>query len=204
MIDFIPINIATDISLFLNIFMCLLLLAMSIDDVKYTRIKASHIIIFYVFVMSYIIINDLFSPKTTTSFLMILIIFICIAYFSKGKFGMGDALLLGALGWYFSGIDKINMFLYVWAGVSLLWAIFWIIYLYKKSDIRDIVLGFKRKIPIAELEAGMILSKDNFVKGLTFKEVNDLKNSGITEIEIKKPLPYIPVFFITFIVAFFL
>lgn len=202
MIDFIPSSIASGLSLFLNISMSLLLLIMSIDDVKYTRIKAKHVMIFYIMVMTYIVINDLFSPKTTTSFIIILVTFTCIAYFSKGKFGMGDALLLGALGWYFSGIGKINMFLYVWAGVSILWAVYWIIYFYKKSDIRDIVLGFKRKIPITELKAGMILSNDNFVKGITSKEIYDLKQNGVTEVEIKKPLPYIPVFFVTSLIAF--
>lgn len=204
MIDFIPHDIAIVLGYFITFIMMVLMLDMSIDDIKHTRIKAWQVAMVYLLVMAYVSINNLFSPTTTTSFLIILIIFTTIAGLSKGKFGMGDALMLGALGWYFASLGKINVFLYAWAAMSFCWAIFWIIYLYNKSDIRDIVLGYKKTIPIYELKAGMILAKDNFVKGLTEKEISDLCNTGVKEVEIKKPLPYIPCIFFAFLIAIFL
>ena len=204
MIDFIPHDIAIVFGYFITFIMLLLMLDMSIDDIKHTRIKAWQVAMVYLLVMIYVSINDLFSPKTTISFLIILVIFTTIAGLSKGKFGMGDALMLGALGWYFASLGKINGFLYAWIAMSFLWAVFWIIYLWNKSDIRDIVIGYKKTIPITELKEGMILAKDNFVKGLTEKEVIELCNTGAKEVDVKKPLPYIPCIFLAFLIAVFL
>lgn len=204
MIDFIPEPLITGLSYFITFIMMVLMLDMSIDDVKHTRIKAWQVAMVYLLVMVYVIINGLYSPSTTMSFLIILVVFTAIAGLSRGKFGMGDALMLGALGWYFASLGKINAFLYSWAFMSMMWAVFWVIYLWNKSDIRDIVLGYKKTIPIYELKAGMILAKDNFVKGLTEDEIEKIKNSGATEVEIKKPLPYIPAIFLAFVVAIFI
>jgi len=201
MIDFIPESIATILSYIITIIMIILMLDMSLDDIKHTRIKAWQVAFIYLLVMIYVTMNDLFSSNATISFLILLFVFTPIAGLSHGKFGMGDALMIGALGWYFASLSKIDIFLYAWITMSLFWAIFWIIYLWNKSDIRDIVIGYKKTIPVTDLKAGMILASDNFVKGLTDKEINKIKGTGVKEVAVKKPLPYIPCIFLAFLLS---
>lgn len=201
MIDIIPHDLLFIISSIITLIMILLMFFMSIDDIKHTRIKAHHVILIYLLVMIYVTINDFFSPNATMSFLILLIVFTPIAGISKGRFGMGDALMISALGWYFASLNKINLFLYSWIVMSMFWALFWIIYLWNKSDIRDIVIGYKKTIPISELKAGMILASDNFVKGLNEEEIKKIMDSGIKQVDVKKPLPYIPCIFLTFLVC---
>lgn len=204
MIDIFPQNLLSIISSIITLVMVTLMFFMSLDDIKHTRIKAHHVILIYLLVMIYVTINDLFSLNATVSFIILLTVFTPIAGISRGRFGMGDALMIGALGWYFASLGKINLFLYSWIVMSMFWAIFWIIYLWNKSDIRDIVIGYKKTIPISELKAGMILASDNFVKGLNEEEIKKIKDTGIKQVDVKKPLPYIPCIFLASLVCIFL
>jgi hypothetical protein len=54
-------------------------------------------------------------------------------------------------------------------------------------------------VPTNELKPGMILAHDYFMKGLTEKEIEELKKTCNSTIMIKQAYPFIPVIFMSFL-----
>jgi hypothetical protein len=127
-----------------------------------------------------------------------------IAVFSFGRFGIGDAMVLGALGWFYHDFTSLQHFLFIMAGICIPWAVFCILYYGRHQGFLNAIKGFKRNINIDEAQPGMVLASDNFMHGLTREDIDGMKHAGFVRIDVKQPFPFIPVIFIAFVVSLFI
>jgi len=97
----------------------------------------------------------------------------------------------------------LQAFLITMGVMSIPWALFWIWKYRKDPDTHGLWTGFKKTINISKVKPGMVLAKDNFMHGLDEKEIEQFKKQGHKLLEIKQPMPYIPVVFGTLLVTTF-
>jgi prepilin signal peptidase PulO-like enzyme (type II secretory pathway) len=142
--------------------------------------------------------------QSTYVFLFAFILFLGLAVFSKGQFGFGDALVLGALGWYYHTFTAFQTFLFTLAIVGIPWAIYWTWHYGKKQGYSNLIRAFRKTISIDDAQPGMVLAKDRFMNGLTQKDIDKMKQAGSITIDVKQPFPFIPVIFIAFLITLFL
>jgi hypothetical protein len=107
---------------------------------------------------------------------------------------MGDALLIGAISWQLGSFAEVQQFIYAMVISAL---VLWGIYFIKDKNYKNIkesLTGNKiTTVPIDKVKIGSVLATDNFMAGLTNFDIENLKKSGVKEIQIKpQPLPFIP------------
>ena len=169
------------------------------EDLKYHRISKKYVIIIFIIVLIY---NTIDGPSVdkTFAFMLTVGVFGALSLISRGQFGIGDTLILGALGWFIGNMDHLRYYFIVLVFCILILGTYFVLINYKKNG-KKIKKMFKitSTIPITEVEPGMVLADDYFMKGLKEEEIEDLKNKGITKLTVKQTYPFIPVIFISFL-----
>lgn len=158
-------------------------------------------LMYVVAIVNHIFLLDTATFASTYVFLLSLIFFCALALFSRGHFGIGDALVLGAVAWMFGSFLVFQVFLFAMAFISIPWAVFWMIRFRKDNTLRSIVTGMKQTIPIGRVRPGMVLASDNFMHGLTDKDIERMRNDGADSVCVKLPFPFIPVIFFAYLVT---
>lgn len=169
------------------------------EDIKYHRISKKYVIICFIIVIIY---NNIVgaSVEKTIAFSLTLGLFSAFTFLSRGGFGFGDSLLLGSLGWFIGNLLYLQYFFVVLGFCMLILGAYFIIKNHKQNG-----KGFKNifikntLVHVNDLKPGMILANDYFMKGLTEKEIEELKKTCDTTIPIKQAYPFIPVIFLAFL-----
>jgi Flp pilus assembly protein protease CpaA len=182
----------------------LLLFHASVEDIYKRSIGSLHVIVLYILVALYTIVTNTMSLETTYVFLFGFIMFIAIAVFSRGHFGIGDAMVIGALAWYLGSFAEFQTLLFAIAIVSVPWAVYWIVRYRKDNTLKGLIHGFKQTVPIDKVAVGDVLASDNFMQGLTRPQIDKFRQDGFITLTIKKPMPFIPVLFIAFFIILLL
>jgi len=189
-----------------NVLLVIPLYFASKEDMKYHRIDKKYVQIVFILVFIFTLLTREYAVERTFSFLITLGIFSALTVFSKGGFGFGDTLILGALGWYIGSLMHLRYFFIILIGVIVLWGLYQIKTtdneVWDKKGIKK-YFEMKKMVPIDKVKPGMILAEDYFMKGLKENEIIDLKKKGIAYLNIKQAYPFIPVIFITFILFLF-
>jgi hypothetical protein len=176
----------------------------SVEDLRNRTIRAVWVIVLYILMSIRAVVSDNLSVESTYVFLFAFILFMLLAVISKGQFGYGDALVLGALGWYYHTFNDFQTFLFAIGIIGIPWAIYWSWHYGRKEGYRNIINAFKKTIDIEEVRPGMVLAKDRFMNGLTGHDIQNLKAEGHMTIDVKQPFPFIPVVFIAFMITLFI
>lgn len=177
------------------------LLIASIEDLRHRTIRGIWVVTLYILVSANAIITGTISTQSTYVFLFSFILFMGIAVFSRGRFGIGDAMVIGALGWFYHDFMEFQSFLYAMGCVCIPWAVFCILYYGRHQGFLNAIRGFKRHITIDEAKPGMVLASDNFMHGLTQQDIDKLKIQGTVTIDVKQPFPFIPVIFVAYVIT---
>jgi len=175
----------------------------TLEDLATRTIRSIWVIILYILVSIYSVSAEL-NLQSTYVFLFGFILFMGLATLSRGQFGFGDALVIGALAWYYHTFNDFRMFLFVIAIIGIPWTIYWTWYYSKKMKIGDIIRAGSKEISVDKAQPGMVLAGDNFMHGLTKKDIERFKTEGKLTIDVKQPFPFIPVIFLAFLVMIFL
>lgn len=177
-------------------FIMITLFYATIEDLRFRRISTHYVIALYLIVIVSVILGNRISLEATYCFLFSFVIFLVISLVSKGGFGIGDALVIGSLGWYLHDFTTLRTFMFILGVISVIWATSWFIYYKKKHDINFLTRA-TMDLPIEQVRPGMVLLEDNFMRGLRQKEIDRMKQSGVLIVSIKQqPLPFIPVIFL--------
>lgn len=185
-----------------SILLLLTLYFSSVEDIKYHRISKKYVIICFLIVMIY---NNLHgsSVEATISFLMTLGIFSAITFLSRGGFGFGDTIILGALGWYIGSLIHLQYFYITLAFSMLILGGYFVLKNYKNNHKKlNMFLNNKEFVKTSNLKPGMILCDDYFMKGLTEKEIEEIQKNNDSDVAIciKQAYPFIPVIFLSFLI----
>jgi Flp pilus assembly protein protease CpaA len=171
------------------------------EDWKYHRISKKYVLIVLLTVMVY---NNVAGStiEATVCFLLTLGIFSAITFASRGGFGFGDTMILGALGWFIGNLKHLQYYFLILVFYMLLLGGYFVTINYKQNH-KGWKLFFNNKIfvPVEKLKPGMILCDDYFMKGLTENEIKEWqrKSNGDT-LCIKQAYPFIPVIFVSFLI----
>ncbi len=187
------------IGLILTACITILLFESSYEDMFQRTIGSWHVILVFILVALHSVTIGSLSIETTFVFIFALLVFLAIAVFSMGHFGIGDAMVIGALAWYFGTWMQLQFFLYTLGIVSILWLVVYAFILRKENGFKDVFSGFKKTLPIDDVRPGMVLVTDNFMQGLSQIEIDQMKKEGCETANVKFPLPFIPVIFLTFL-----
>jgi len=169
------------------------------EDMKYHRISKKYVILTFLIVIVYTaIIGN--SIEGTICFMLSLGLFSAFTFCSRGGFGFGDTLLIASLGWFIGDLIHLQYF-YVTMGFCMLIIGSYFVLKNRKLNGKGWKNIFVKSIlvPINEIKPGMILANDYFMKGLTEKEIEELKKRCDTSIMIKQAYPFIPVIFLSFL-----
>jgi prepilin signal peptidase PulO-like enzyme (type II secretory pathway) len=180
------------------------LLHASLEDIRRRDIGSIHVVVLYILISFYIVITGNLGLHTTYVFLFAFILFMSISIFSRGQFGIGDSLVIGALALYFHDFLSFQNYLYAVGIIMVPWGAYWMIHYRKNNSLHGVLHGFKRTVPIDKVCVGDVLSTDNFMHGLTRIQIDKMRHDGYVSLEIKSPFPFIPVLFIAFIVTLFI
>ena len=185
-----------------SITIAVVLLYCSLKDFKYRTISRRIVAIVFVIVLAYRLIVGI-PAESSFAFLYTFIAFVSLAAISFGRFGMGDALLIGAVSWQLGSFAEVQQFIYAMVISAL---VLWIIYFIKDKNYKNIkesLIGNKiTTVPIDKVKIGSVLATDNFMAGLTELDIDKLKKSGVKEIQTKtQPMPFIPCIFIAYLIA---
>lgn len=187
------------LGLILTASIIILLFQASYEDMVQRTIGSFHVILLYILVAFYTVVTGTVSMQTTFVFLFALIIFTGIAVFSRGHFGIGDAMVIGALAWFFGNFMQLQFFLFSMGFISIVWYFLWAFKFRKDNTIKGIFTGFKKNLPIDQIKPGMVLATDNFMQGLTSQQIDRMRMDGYVTVNVKFPYPFIPVIFIAFL-----
>ncbi len=185
-------------------FICILIILVTLffsskEDLKYHRISKKYVIIVFMVVLFYNTITG-GSVEKTIAFLTTLIIFGGLSIVSRGRFGIGDALILGGLGWFIGDMIHLQYFYITLSFCMLVLGAYFVILNYKQNgkQLKN-VFKINSVIPTDNLEPGMVLADDYFMKGLLENEVEKIKKQGKKFIAVKQTYPFIPVIFVSFL-----
>lgn len=192
------VEIATIIILIL-IFVVLVLA--SWQDIKHRTIEAKSVIYLYVLVPLYLIISGKDMTVASFCFMFTLVVFLCLWAISMKQFGIGDVIVIAALGWMLADFDILYAFLITMGVMSIPWGILWWFYYNRKNGYRDVIRSIKKPLPINDVRPGMVLSNDGFMHGLTQKKIDKMKDDGYVMVDVKQPFPFIPVVFVSCFVS---
>jgi len=175
----------------------------SIEDLRNRTIRAIWVIALYIIMSIRAVVSESLSMESTYVFLLGFILFMTLAFISRGQFGFGDALVIGSLAWFYHDFLHFQTFLFILSVVGIPWAVYWSWHYGKKEGYNNIINSFKKTVNIDEVKEGMVLAKDRFMNGLTRHDIANLKAEGHMTLDVKQPFPFIPVVFIAFIVSLF-
>jgi len=172
----------------------------SVEDMKYHRISKKYVLVFFIIVIFY---NNFAgaSVEKTLAFIITLVIFSCITFASKGMFGFGDTLIISAIAWFIGDLIYLQYFYLTLCFCSLVIGAYFVLVNHKQNH-----KGFKKIfnntmfVDKDNLKPGMVLANDYFMKGLTEKEIDDLKKFNDGPVLIKQTYPFIPVIFASFLI----
>ena len=191
------------ISLFYSVCAIALLLVLffsSKEDIRYHRISKKYVILCFIIVLTY---NNIIGGtiEATISFIFTLGLFSAFTFLSRGGFGFGDSLILGAIGWFIGNLRYLQYYFIVLGFCMLLLSAYFIIKNHKQNG-KGLKNFFIKTtlVNINELKPGMILADDYFMKGVTEKEIDELKKKNITTVMVKQAYPFIPVIFLSFLI----
>lgn len=182
----------------------LVLFYASVEDLRNRTIRNKWVITLYILVSIFTIVTGGISTQSTFVFLLTFILFMGVAVFSFGRFGIGDAMVLGALGWFYHDWASLQHFFFAMGSVMIPWTVFCVLYYGRHQGFLNAIKGFKRHITIDEARPGMVLASDNFMHGLTQTQIEDMRHAGYLTLDVKCPYPFIPVIFIAFMVTMFI
>jgi len=170
------------------------------EDFKYHRISKKYVIFVFLVVMVY---NSLIGGdiEKTLSFSITLIIFGGISIFSRGQFGIGDTLILGAIGWFIGNLIQLQYYFLILSFSMLILGTYFIVINYKKNGKQKCsIFKIVNHVPIDKVVPGMVLADDYFMEGLNEKDIQKLKDDKVESILVKQTYPFIPVIFVSFLV----
>lgn len=168
----------------------------SLIDLKYTRIDLKTVIILFVLVPIYLVVADANMVMASFTFMFSLACFLGLWIVSKGGFGLGDVMVLSALGWLMADFMLLQAFMVTLGVFSIPWACFWLWRYHRDPNKKEIWSGLAKKvIPVDRLRPGMVLAKDRFMRGLTEREIDKMRHNGFLTVDVKQPMPFIPVVF---------
>lgn len=169
------------------------------EDFKYHRISKKYVIIVFLIVMAY---NSLIGGdiEKTLSFSITLMIFGGISIFSRGQFGIGDTLILGAIGWFIGSLIQLQYYFLILSFSMLILGTYFIV-INRKNNGKHKASIFKivNHVPIDKVVPGMVLADDYFMEGLNEKDIQKLKDDKVESIIVKQTYPFIPVIFVSFL-----
>lgn len=176
----------------------------SIEDLRRRDIGSVHVVLLYILVCFFVALTGALGTQTTYVFLFAFILFMGISVFSRGQFGIGDSLVIGALALYFHTFHNFQNFLFAIAIISIPWAVYWMIRYRKDNTFDGVLHGFRKTLPIDKIKPGMVLATDNFMHGLTINDIDKLRHEGYVNLTVKQPFPFIPVLLVGFIIMLFI
>lgn len=186
--------------LFIQLAATLLILGLaSYEDIKIRRISKYFVALLYLITIFFVIITDNINSDVTMAFLFTFIVFMFISLISHGGFGIGDSMVLAAIAWQIGNLEQLQIFFLILGIMAMIWAVFWILWLYRRNGYDQFSKGIRQihTIPIDKIQPGMVLASDYFMQGLTEKDIQKMKEKGYTLVDVKQPLPFIPVIFIS-------
>lgn len=186
----------------LTIFIGAVLFYATLEDIRRRDISSINVIVLYILVCFYIVITGNLGLQTTYLFLFAFILFMGISVFSRGGFGIGDSMVIGALALFFHDFYSFQTFLYAMGIISIPWVVYYTLKYRKDTSLNGIMHGFRAVVPIDKIRVGDVIYGDNFMHGLTENQINKYKLDGYISLEIKKVMPFIPVIFMAFIITF--
>jgi Flp pilus assembly protein protease CpaA len=172
----------------------------SIVDIKYRMIPYWTIPVLFILAPIYIFLAELSFTQASFSFTILLVTFLFLFVIGRGSFGIGDVIVMAVIGWVIADIGNVYVYLInIFAPCLALWFVGNIIYHWHKNketfSFKDF-FQFRKKVHTSKLLPGMVLSHDNFMHGLTEPEIKEMQKKD-EEIEIKQPMAFIPVSFIS-------
>jgi len=192
------------LGLVLTIIISATLFHASLEDIRRRDIGSIHVVVLYILACFYIVITGNLGLHTTYVFLFAFILFMVISICSRGQFGIGDSLVIGALALYFHSFLAFQNFLYALGIISIPWGIYWIIRYRQNNSLAGVIHGFKRTIPIEQVRMGDVLFSDNFMHGLEQKDIDRLRHEGQVTVTVKSPFPFVPCLFFAFLLTLLL
>ena len=170
------------------------------EDLRYHRISKKYVIIVFIVVLVYNTITG-GTVEKTLSFMTTLTIFGCISLISRGQFGIGDTLILGAIGWFIGDMTHLQYYYITLSFCMLILGAYFVIINYKQNgrQLRNI-FKINTIVDVENLEPGMVLANDYFMKGLKENDIEKIKKQNIDEVAIKQTYPFIPVIFVSFLI----
>lgn len=174
-------------------------------DAKSRTIPYWTVPVLFVLAGIYIYIGKTNTISASFSCIIATTTFLVLFVFAKGGFGIGDVMVMSAIGWFIADMSGVYTYmLYILLPIGGIWAVANMAYHYQKYGKQKVIdlLKFKRTITTAELQEGMVLESDNFMSGLTKEQIADIQKKQET-ITIKQPIAFIPVPFIS-LIAYFL
>jgi hypothetical protein len=197
------------ISLYANLIILILILVIlaiaSLQDIKRTTIGKYVVIFLYILVPISLYLRGAHMLTASFCFMFTLAVFLGLWFLSRGGFGMGDVLLIGSLGWLVADWAFLQAWLIVMGVMSIPWGLFWAGYYARKPEFRkhkSLLIGKKKIIPVGDLCPGMVCAHDNFMQGLTAKDIQKIKDEGKTQMEVKQPFPFVPVITASYFIWF--
>src|SRR4030042_5248190 len=132
------------------------LLFASLIDLKYARIDLKTVIILFVLVPMYLVVAQANMVMASFTFLFSLACFLGLWAVSKGGFGLGDVMVLSALGWLMADFSLLQAFMVTLGVFSIPWALFWLWRYHRDPNKKEIWSGLAKKdIPVDRLRPGM-------------------------------------------------
>lgn len=192
------------IGLVLTIIIASVLFHASLEDIRRRDIGSIHVIVLYILACFYIVITDNLGMQTTYLFLFAFLLFMGISVFSRGSFGIGDSMVIGALALYFHDFTSFQTFLYAMGIISIPWVIYYTLKYHHDTSLKGLMHGFRAIVPIDKVRVGDVLFHDNFMHGLTSEQISKMKMDGYVSLEIKKVMPFIPCIFFAFLLTLLL
>lgn len=174
-----------------------ILLYISIEDIKYRMIPYWTVPVLFGIAPIYIYLADLSFTKASFSFMMVSCLFLFLYIVGKGSFGIGDVMVMAVISWTLGSIDHAYIYLiYIFAPIWLAWYIISIANQARKYGFKwKELFKYRKIISTAELKPGMVMANDNFMHGLTPKDIEEIQKK-YDEVTVKLPLAFIPIAFI--------
>lgn len=112
------------IALFFAICVLLVLLWASLHDLKTRTIPKLSVALIYGFVIGYLLFANKDLTEASFCYMFTFASFLCLWAISFGNFGIGDVLILGALGWMVADLALLKAFLIVLGVLTIPYGIF--------------------------------------------------------------------------------
>jgi len=125
--------INTIIALIFAFLVVVVLLWASWHDIKSRTIPKLSVALVYGFVMGYLVFANKDLTEASFCFMFTFVSFLCLWAISFGNFGIGDVLILGALGWMVGDLVILKAFLIVLGALTIPYGIFCYWYFRKEA-----------------------------------------------------------------------